>query len=29
MLGGVWLSWRKESAAYEARVLSLYVGDAN
>jgi hypothetical protein len=27
MLGGVWLSWRKESAAYEARVLSIYVGE--
>ena len=25
MAGGVWLSWRKESAAYEARVLSIYV----
>src|SRR5206468_11508272 len=24
MLAGVWLSWRKESAAYEARVLSIY-----
>jgi hypothetical protein len=27
MLAGVWLSWRKESAAYEARVLSIYVTD--
>jgi hypothetical protein len=24
MLAGVWLSWRKESAAYKARVLSIY-----
>ena len=29
MLGGMWLSWRKESAAYKARVLSMYAGAAN